>query len=301
MRHIRPDTRDASDADTSTWDNIGLNYVLFHEFAKEHVLYPAMRDVIATLVKGGSRIMDFGSGSAAFSIEYARRGCVVAAYDVNGAVGQWVRERYRHEPRFRVVGVGAHWREEIEHNSIDVLLCSLVLMTMDDKGKMIAAIRDWREVLKDDGAAIIAVTHPWTRTSEFPWRRNRLPHGFDALDKSYVGASYTVELSRGEKSLKFVDYHWRIEDYVEVLSQGGFVVEAVREPTKASSVEASSVEVELWNRQVTQPPFLILVCRKNRDDFRRAIQDDNAPPGIELLNRIRPSIGEMTAKPSDPG
>jgi SAM-dependent methyltransferase len=178
----------------------------------------------------GKWVLDAACGPGLYAAELARRGAQVTGFDQSPRMVQLCRERVAGGD-FRVHDLAdpLTW---LPDGSVDLVLCALAIEYADDR---VAALREFRRVLRPGGAAVISRQHP---TGD--WLR----HG-----GSYFGTRVIRETwSRGWQ----VSY-WLVplEVTCDEIFRAGFLIERLTEPRPAP--EAAALDPASYEQLAREP------------------------------------------------
>ena len=177
----------------------------------------------------GKRVLDAACGPGLYARELARRGAEVTGFDQSPRMVQICREQVAGGD-FRVHDLAdpLTW---LPDGSVDLVLCALAIEYADDR---VAALREFRRVLRPGGAAVLSRLHP---TGD--WLR----HGGSYFDTRVIhetwGTGWRV-------------HYWLapLEVTCEEIFRAGFLIERLIEPRPApEAAEADPAEYEKLARE----------------------------------------------------
>jgi len=205
----------------------------------------------------GQMICDLACGQGFVARELARQGASVIGVDVSVSLLALAR-RYEHiEP------LGIQYREDNAHvlatiadSSVDGVTCSMALMNIPD---LVACARSVRRILKPDGWAVVAMTHPCFQTPRAEWVQKS--DGSDVREVSgYFDEGYwkspNPEGVRGQVG----EHHRMLSTYLNTFVDAGFTFERMHEP-QATGERAKRVP---GNREI--PSILSMRFRADRNE-----------------------------------
>ncbi|MFY0606410.1 MAG: class I SAM-dependent methyltransferase [Cyclobacteriaceae bacterium] len=133
----------------------------------------------------------------------------------------------------------------------DVVVLSLVLITMSSKDEIISSLREVKSLLKPTGKLLIGTTHPCFRDQEF-----------STFFTDFNMDNYFNEFTPLKVSLKTFDEPILITDYHKSL---GFINKQIEESGLSISKieELKDIVVGPFNANTKVPPYLILECSIN--------------------------------------
>ncbi|MDX1888736.1 class I SAM-dependent methyltransferase [Mycolicibacterium sp. 050158] len=193
----------------------------------------------------GATVLDAACGPGLYADELTARGASVIGFDQSPRMTELARQRVP-TGRFRVHDLAEPLGWLADH-SVDAVLFALALEYVDDR---VAALREFRRVLRPDGALVLSRMHP---TGD--WLR----HGGNYFQARVIEETW----SRG--------WHVRywlspLEQTSEELHEAGFLIERLREPRPTA--RAASIDREHFDRLNREPSGFLAI---------RAVPDPRRP------------------------
>jgi SAM-dependent methyltransferase len=178
----------------------------------------------------GQRVLDAACGPGLYAAELIDRGAQVVGFDQSPRMVQICRERVG-QGEFRVHDLAdpLHW---LPDGSMDLVLCALAIEYVDDR---VAALREFRRVLRPGGALILSRLHP---TGD--WLR----HG---------GSYFNVRPVRETWSKGWQVHYWLapLQATCEEIYQAGFLIERLLEPQPTP--EAAAINPAHYEQLTREP------------------------------------------------
>jgi SAM-dependent methyltransferase len=203
-------------------------------FYNAHYDRPACLNLLGDVA--GRTVLDAACGPGLYVEELTRRGADVIGLDQSARMVQLCRERVP-SGRFRVHDL-ADPLDWLADQSVDTVLFALALEYVDDR---VRALREFRRVLRPDGALVLSRQHP---TGD--WLR----HGGSYFDVRVIDEVW----SRG----------WRVrywlaplEQTCEELHAAGFLIERLLEPRPTT--EAAKIDRARYERLVREPSGFLAI------------------------------------------
>lgn len=137
----------------------------------------------ATGLREGASVVDLGCGEGRHALEFARRGCKVAALDLNPAFLDRGREQASHEAS-TVRWVCADMRTP-QPGPYDLVLLLFQSFGFFSDAENLHLLRDWRRELTPQGQIVVDV-----------WNRERILSDFTPLAERTVAVGFTVAEER---------------------------------------------------------------------------------------------------------
>jgi SAM-dependent methyltransferase len=197
-------------------------------FFNAHYDRPACLSLLGDVA--GKRVLDAACGPGLYAAELIRRGADVTGFDQSPRMVEICRERAG-QGEFRVHDLTdpISW---LPDGSVDLVLCALAIEYVNDR---VAALREFRRVLRPGGALVLSRQHP---TGD--WLR----HG---------GSYFDVRLIHETWSKGWQVHYWLapLETTTEEIFQAGFLIERLLEPRPAP--EAAALDPEDYERLTREP------------------------------------------------
>jgi ubiquinone/menaquinone biosynthesis C-methylase UbiE len=191
----------------------------------------------------GRRILEAGCGAGVLTALLADRGAAVTAFDVSPAMLELARQAAGDRAEFLVADLSrplafarAGW--------FDLVVASLVLHYVRDWE---AVLREFRRVLKPDGAVVFSTHHP-----AMDWQLHSA--------NDYFATKHVTEIwqaGSGDYEVSF----WRrpLTAMCDAIAAAGFVIERLTEPEPLP--ELANRDPEAYQAIRTQPRFLFFRLR----------------------------------------
>jgi len=219
--------------------------------SKFSTLYPALQKIMPDLK--GKDVLDAGCGDG-YGVMWLRGlGAKIIGIDIAEKNIEACKQR---DPigKYLVMDV----RKLALKERFDYVLSSMVLLCFHDKQEMTKAITKMSSYLKKDGRLIITTVHPAFDTiNENMESLTRKP--LNAY--SYAESGLEIKYQHKTKLFSFINFHWRIEDYSDSISEAGLVIERVVEPLPIPGSEKT--DKGLYEARRQYPPYIIFVCKKS--------------------------------------
>ena len=184
----------------------------------------------------GTTVLDAACGPGLYAEELHARGAEVLGFDQSPRMAELAQQRVP-AGRFRTHDLSAplDW---LADDSVDLVLFALALEYVDDR---VGALREFRRVLRADGALVLSRQHP---TGD--WLR----HGGNYFDARVIDETW----SRGWQVRYWLT---PLEQTCEELHEAGFLIERLHEPRPLP--EAQDVDPEHYERLVREPTGFLAI------------------------------------------
>ena len=181
------------------------------------------RDQFLTLLPTpGVLTVDVGAGEGRLSRDLRDRGHRVVGVEIAHALA--VAAQQTESATEMVVGDAAALPLRTE-----VADLAVAFMSLQDVDDVHGSLLELARVLKPGGRLCAAIVHPLNSAGRFD---NDEPDSRFVIESSYLAtANYVDEVERDGLSMTFSSAHRPLETYISALSDAGFVVERLREPS----------------------------------------------------------------------
>lgn len=201
------------------WNSKLENYLAVKDESRKATLYPKIIEIVERIHP--TNILDFGCGDGELlSLIMKNRKAKFSAYDKSKLAINAVRSRFGNED----VTIYEH-KDDIILNQYDVVICSLVLMTISTEIELNEVIRTIYKAKAKNGVAIFAITHPcfrqyqystfvtqYTNKKPFPYLKEGLPFEVTIFDQ------------KSNDKVRFNDYHWSLSKTINMFISNRFVI-----------------------------------------------------------------------------
>lgn len=230
----------------SFWTEQATAYSAMPHDSLANALHPAIVKMVSALAP--STLLDYGSGDGRLlsrlpSVPDRR------AFDTSPTMRELAKNR---------LGKGVeHFytsRLELPDGFFDVVICSLILVTLDSRIGVQNMFEDLFRVLRPGGHAILASTHPCFRAhifSEF-YTEFSADRPFNYFDEGKA-FDVTIRDRRSNRTVTFPDYHWSLATTIESMLQSGLMPVELNEVRDDELSPTSNPNV---------PPFLLIRASK---------------------------------------
>ena len=113
--------------------------------------------------------------------------------------------------------------------------CAIAFMCLQDIDNMPAAVKEIARILTVGGHLVMAIVHPINSAGHFPGDRDDASRPF-VIDESYTNPKrYVTTRAREGRTMTYHGEHRPLQAYTEALTDAGFVINRLREPTSADT------------------------------------------------------------------
>jgi ubiquinone/menaquinone biosynthesis C-methylase UbiE len=245
----------------TSWEAVAewYNGWVGEEGSKHHRLLaiPAVLELLEP--KKGEKILDIGSGQGVLASYIAKTGANYSGVEASPTLLQFARKNHVKHGRF--LEGDARYLEnikELQEGEFDAAVFLLSIQDMDDLEKVLGSA-SW--AIKAGGRVVIVMTHPCfriPRQSGWGWDDNRKLR-YRRVDRYLT--PLPVPMKAYSEGVTY-SFHRPLEDYINGLAKGGFLVEKMKE-IATYKVDNSSNEAKAVNQANKEIPlFLGLRARK---------------------------------------
>jgi len=169
----------------------------------------------AIMKKGPRRVFDYGCGNGEVADKLARLGCEVSAFDIDGR-----RFRaHRHPENVKLVDKKRIGEILASPSTYDVVLCSLVLCTIEGAQTVARILHDLRHLVKPRGRVVVCVCNPFSlETRESETQVKEVPAGVSYSD--HFAYRKRLKITRGVR----LDYHRPVSWYRMMMKRAGLEI-----------------------------------------------------------------------------
>lgn len=206
-------------------------------------LHPELLKMLGNI--RGKHVVDYGCGEGKLLEELLARGAIVHGYDISSTMIEEARERIGGRGELKAIKSG---KMPLDGGSVDCVVSNLVLMMCPNMQIVENIFKEAHRVLKTEGRWIYCVTHPAFSEHDFTTYRNIFLGGMDYFRE---GQPYQFVLKKKDgreiTAESFIDHHYSLSAYLNLLPKTGFRLEEFREVP----VEGNKF-----------PPYIIIKGRK---------------------------------------
>ena len=193
-------------------------------------------------------ILDYGCGSGIFSRYLSDKGAIVTGVDVSETMIEVAR---KNDPEImRYHGISSGDIGFLADSSFDHAVSNFVLCTIPTLQEILKIIKEIHRVLKKNGLFIIMNSN-WERSNGREFISYKLEYCNNLLPGQRINA-----VLKTDPPIIFEDYFWSRENYTQLLQDCGFSIQTIEEPM-------ARLDQAPWMDEVTHPPFIIIVAKKN--------------------------------------
>lgn len=243
------------DSSTECWNQVNIGEWINTAQTNDFRLYYIMPYTLEKLgdVKG-KRILDLGCGEGGYSRELARKGAIVTSADCSETFIEYAKSKAKEEKlNIEHYVLNANMLNNINDNYYDIVLCSMMLMDVEDLDGTLTGIH---RVLKKNGKVFISILHPCFKGKETKWILN--DENIEVLVSDYHNPKEWVGEIKGMGD-KVVYRHRTLSEYVKAFVKSNFKITDMNEPIPTEEQAGMSSRVA-WLKKI--PMYLFIELEK---------------------------------------
>ena len=243
------------DSSTECWNQVDIDEWINKAQSNDFRMYYIMPYTLEKLgdVKG-KYILDLGCGEGGYSRALAHKGAVVTSADCSEVMIEYARNK-AHEEDLRIEHyvINANALNDINENYYDVVLCSMMLMDIED---LDGTLKEIHRVLKPNGTVFISILHPCFKGKETKWLKNN--GTIEVLVSDYHNPKEWVGEIK-EMNAPILYRHRTLSDYIKAFVKNNFKIIDMNEPIPTEEAAQMSSRVA-WLKQI--PMYLFIELEK---------------------------------------
>ncbi|WMJ86961.1 class I SAM-dependent methyltransferase [Anaerocolumna sp. MB42-C2] len=241
------------DSSTECWNKIGIEEWVEKAQNNDFRMYFIMPYTLQQLgeVKG-KNILDLGCGEGGYARALADKGAMVTAVDCSEELLSYVTERADREgANIKTMLRNANQLDEIQDGGYDIVLCSMLLMDVEDLN---GTLKEIHRVLKPKGKVFISILHPCYKPKESRWKLEEDNIKVEIAD--YFNPSEWLDEIKGI-NVPIVYRHRTLSDYVKAFNRNGFILTDMNEPVPTEEQRKQSERIG-WLSKIPMYLFMEL-------------------------------------------
>jgi SAM-dependent methyltransferase len=212
-----------------SWNRLSARYQKTHAIRTDSAHYgPYAPDENRLGLLGdvqGKRILELGCGGGQCSIAFARQGAECVAVDLSDAQIAYARQLAAQEEAAItfVRSDMAAFLETLPESAFDIAFSAYAFQYVEDLGRV---FRGTRRALKPGGLFVFSLDHPLNDITACENGRVYLSESYFARGRRY----WNWDLPGSEERAPFYSFHRTVGDFLNLLTDAGFLVERLLEP-----------------------------------------------------------------------
>lgn len=237
----------------TSWDKYAEDYFKVDGIEPE-LTHPAVSSLLGDINR--KRLLDFGCGFGDYTRILKDAGADVTGIDTSIKMLEKAR---KDNPDIEFIHI-KECEMPFKENSFGFVVSNFVLIVIDSKEKLQDIVDGIFRVIKPGGRFIFTIPHPCFLDKDHFTVRNIFDEEFDY---NRVGYNYSLMLKNSDGSEirigEYTDYHYRIQDYLDVLMRAGFSISDFIELSYPREIVERYSICKAYQRF---PPYLIIGGRK---------------------------------------
>lgn len=228
------------------WDQAANRYTIDQSLNKS--LHDALCIPVIDAMIGDIQskvVLDAGCGNGSYAKKLAMAGATIIAIDGSPEMVR-LAQRDNSHPSITYKVMDLTQNLDIDTNSADIIVCSMVLMNLPD---IDTCIREFTRVLRDDGQIIISITHPAFFCSD--WHSDESNSRIYKMVGEYLSEKVEIVHFWGETR----HFHRPLSSYFKAFEKRGIYVLSLEEPVPVLSTDESDPSL-LCHQRI--PSFLVM-------------------------------------------
>ncbi len=221
--------------------------------AAVYINYPALLKTVGNIKN--KKLLDLGCGSGYLSHVLSKKGANVSAVDNSQTWIKICKAQNIESKRLKFSLSDGSNLAIFKNEIFDIIIANMVFLNISSKLKLKKIFKEASRVIKKGGTFIFSDCHPLVKVC---FKANTRIGG-PLANFSYFneGSKHKLLCLLSDYSkIEFIDSHWSIRFYSELLKKNGFVIEEIHEP------KPFKMDPRKKLRNYKFPEYIIFVCKK---------------------------------------
>ena len=201
-----------------SWDELAEKYTESVGIEKTEIIYPAEGKILGDV--RGKNILDLGCGFGVHAKILKGKGGHVIGVDTAQSMLEIGRSMY---PDLELLLIKER-EMPFPDETFDIVISDLVIMMIESKEKIQDIVNGIYRILKRGGIFLFSIPHPCFHDKDHFSYRNTFNPEFDYTNIGYSFGLVLKNPDGKEMVMGNVDFHYRIQDYLEILLKSGFKI-----------------------------------------------------------------------------
>lgn len=243
------------DSSTECWSQVNIDEWIDKAQTNDFRIYYIMPYTLEKLGDVKDKfILDLGCGEGGYSRALAHKGAIVTAVDCSEVFIEYVKSKAQEEAlRIDHYVYNANTLKDISGNYYDIVLCSMMLMDVED---LDGTLKEIRRVLKQNGKVFISILHPCFKGKETRWMDNN--GNIEVLVSDYHNPKEWIGEIKGMNA-PILYRHRTLSDYIKTFVENKFKIIDMNEPIPTEEQSRMSSRVA-WLEKI--PMYLFIELEK---------------------------------------
>lgn len=243
------------DSSTECWNQVDIDDLATKAQMNDFRLYYIMPYTLKKLGDVyGKQVLDLGCGEGGYARALSKQGAVVTAVDCSETFITYVKNKAREESlNINTLCRNANELTGIADNTFDVVLCSMMLMDIED---LDGTLKEIYRVIKPNGRVFISILHPCFKPKESKWILE--DDKIEVLVSDYFNPTEWVGSIKGIDT-SVIYRHRTLSEYIKAFVRNKFTVVDMNEPIPSEEQMDMSPRVK-WLSKI--PMYLFMELEK---------------------------------------
>lgn len=243
------------DSSTECWNQVNIDEWINKAQTNDFRMYYIMPYTLEKLGNVKNKyILDLGCGEGGYSRALAHKGAVVTSADCSEIMIEYARKKAAEEDlNIDHYVINANSLNGINENYYDIVLCSMMLMDVED---LDGTLKEIHRVLKPHGTVFISILHPCFKGKETQWLKNT--GSIQVLVSDYHNPKEWIGEIKGLNA-PILYRHRTLSDYVKAFVKNNFKIIDMNEPIPTEEQCRMSSRV-VWLKKI--PMYLFIELEK---------------------------------------
>ncbi len=243
------------DSSTECWNQVSMDTWVEKAETNDFRLYYIMPYTLQKLGEvQGKEVLDLGCGEGGYSRALSKQGAIVTAVDCSETFTTYVTNKAREENLdIKTLCRNANELTGIIDNTYDVVLCSMMLMDVED---LDGTLREIYRVIKPNGRAFISILHPCFKPKEGKWILE--DDEIKVLVSDYFNPTEWVGEIKGIDT-SVIYRHRTLSEYIKAFVRNKFTIVDLNEPIPSEEQMDMSSRIK-WLSKI--PMYLFMELEK---------------------------------------
>lgn len=243
------------DSSTECWNQVNIDEWIEKAQTNDFRIYYIMPYTLEKLGDVKDKyILDLGCGEGGYSRALSHKGAIVTATDCSEVFIEYAKDKAKEEGlRIEHCVLNSNTLNEIDDNYYDIVLCSMMLMDVED---LDGTLKEIHRVLKQNGKVFISILHPCFKGKETKWMLNN--ENIEVLVSDYHNPKEWIGEIKGMNA-PILYRHRTLSDYIKAFVKNGFKLIDMNEPIPTEEHSQMSSRVA-WLKKI--PMYLFIELEK---------------------------------------
>jgi len=206
------------------WNDKQVKSASEANYSKLYVITPALMELLGKVSK--KSILEIGCGSGYWLKILADKGAICTGFDISEKQIKAAQESDV-KSRINYFVADASKKTSLRSKSFDIIFLEKVLLEILDLSKIKRIFTEAYRLLKEDGFLIVSELHPLAPETGFS--NIEVEEGY-----TYFKRGFPIKIVSTKPDgtvTKYTDFHWTFQDLINSITEKGFKVVKVLEPT----------------------------------------------------------------------